>query len=80
VQSERGIGDVGEEARRLMMMSPPMFLKRYDFKRVREWGLVNDVISLDLEDRHRKQGSGPWKEFRERCVWSFEIQRKGSMC
>jgi hypothetical protein len=32
-----------------------MFLKRYDFKRVREWGLVNDVISLDLEDRHRKQ-------------------------
>jgi hypothetical protein len=50
VQSEGEIGGVGEEARRPMMMSPsPLFLKRYDFKRVREWGSANDVIAWDLD-------------------------------
>jgi hypothetical protein len=46
--------------------APAMFLKRYDSKRVRGWGSVNDMIPWELGDRRQGAGVRPAKESRER--------------
>jgi len=37
---------------------PPLFLKRYDSKRVRGWGSANDMIPWQLDGQTDRAGEG----------------------
>jgi hypothetical protein len=54
----------------------PLFLKRYDSKRVRGWGSVNDMTGKDLGDRGQEVGTKLENESRGRSVTMATITRE----